>query len=155
MPPHRPILPPLTALAGSIVAAVVVFLPWYEPDLAPPLSPNSVTGWDATIAARIVLAGVALCGLASLAVLLDSRDVIALDGGGIGLLSIVAVLGASASVVAVAFRAIVLPDPAAELSRQLGIYLAVVGCLVALAGAAVQLMVSDTAPRLPGRFGKR
>ena len=85
----------------------------------------------------------------------DNPDVIALDGGGIGLLSIVAVLGASASVVAVAFRAIVLPDPAAELSRQLGIYLAVVGCLVALAGAAVQLMVSDTAPRLPGRFGKR
>jgi len=140
----RPVLPSLVACAASLAVCVTVFLPWYEPDLAEPLAPNSVSGWDATVAARIAVAGAVICALCALGVVLDARDMVALDAGGISLLSVLSVGGAAAAAAAIMFRAIRLPEPAAVLSRELGLYLGLLAAVAALAGALIQLVVSST-----------
>jgi hypothetical protein len=143
-PPGRPLLPPLAAVIASVLVCVTAMLPWYEPDLAEPLAPNSVSGWDATLAARIAVAGAVLCGLAALAVALDARDLIALEPGGITLLSMVAVAGSAVACAAIGFRAIRPPDPVEVLSRELGLYLAVLAALAALGASLIQLVISST-----------
>lgn len=142
-------LPGLVCLLGAAFVCVTVFLPWYEPDLAEPLAPNSVSGWDATMAARIAVAGAVLCGLAAVAIVLDSRDLAALDAGGIALLSLMALAGSVTSLVAIGARTVWLPDPAAELSRKLGLYLALLAAIAALAGAVVQVTLSTSTPGRP------
>ncbi|MFN8121651.1 MAG: hypothetical protein U0237_04390 [Thermoleophilia bacterium] len=155
-PAGRPLLPSLAALAGALAVCVTVFLPWYEPVLAEPLAPDAVSGWDATTAARIAVAGAVLCALCSLAVALDARDLLALDAGGISLLSIMSVAGAGVAAAAIAFRAIRLPEPSAVLSRELGLYLALLAALGALAAGLIQLVVSSTgAPAVPRRAASR
>jgi hypothetical protein len=146
-PPGRPALPGIVAAAASALVVVGVFMPWYAPELAPPLTPDSVSGWDATLAAKIAVVGAVVCALCAVAVVLDGRDLIALDAGGVALLSGVAVAGALAAVAAVAFRTVLLPDPADVLSRQLGLYVALAAALAALAAAAVQLVITSADAR--------
>ncbi|MFN8110435.1 MAG: hypothetical protein U0Y82_11420 [Thermoleophilia bacterium] len=144
----RPLLPAATAAVAAAVVCITVFMPWYTPDLAQPLAPDAVSGWDATAAARIAFAGAVLCLLCGLAIAMDARRMVALDDGGIALLSIMAVVGAVVGVVAVGYRTAVVPEPSAELSRQLGLYLAAIFALVALGAALVQLLLSNSRPRL-------
>lgn len=155
-PVGRPVLPSLVALAGALAVCITVFLPWYEPVLAEPLAPDAVSGWGGTVAARIAVAGAVLCGLCALAVALDARDVLALDAGGISLLSIMAVGGSGVAAAAITYRTLRLPEPAAVLSRELGLYLALLSALAALGACLIQLVVSSTGtPAVPRRSASR
>ena len=54
-PKARPVLPTAVTAVAAVLTAVGAFLPWYAPDIAPPLTPNSVSGWDATFAAKLLV----------------------------------------------------------------------------------------------------
>lgn len=146
--PRRPLLPALVMAGASLVAVLAAFMPWYAPDLGPPLSPDSVSGWDATVAAKILVAASLACALAGLVLVLDARDLIALDAGGTAALAVAAAVAAGCGVVAVAYRTVRIPEPAALLARELGLYLALGMAVVALVAALVEVVLSaDTGGR--------
>lgn len=159
--PRRPVLPAVVLVATSMVAVGAAFLPWYAPDLAPPLTPDSVTGWSATLAAKVMVLGCVVSALSGLTLILDTRELIALDAGGAAAIAAAATLGAGCAVAAVAFRTVRIPEPAALLAREPGLYLALGMAGAALAAALVQLLVTSDgvrpgrSPRRPPRSGRR
>ncbi len=129
-------------VVAGLVMAVAVFLPWYATNLGPPFSAISVSGWESTNVARVVLLMGVVLAAASAAAALDERRVIALDPGQADALAWIAVAAAGIALVLVGFRILVMPDPAEFLSRQIGIFLAAAaaigGILSGLAQAAVR-----------------
>gem|GEM_PF-5656543 len=140
----RPLLPAAVAGAASLLAVLSAFLPWYAPDIAPPLTPDAVNGWDGTTAARLMVAAALVCMLASAVLAADARDVVALDRGTLTAVSALAALAASAALLAVAARTVRLPEPSAILARQLGLYVALGMCALAAGAALVQLTLAAT-----------
>ena len=118
-----------------LIAAV--FLPWYATNLGTPFTPASTSGWDATAAAKAVVPLGAVIVLASVALALDARGALPLDAGLATALRWVALAAAIACLGLVGYRLLRLPEPAAFLSREGGLYLAAVGAVAAvLAGLA-------------------
>lgn len=140
--PRRPLLPALVMAGASLLAIVAAFLPWYAPDLGPPLTPDSVSGWDATLAAKILVAASLVCVLIGLVLAADARDLIALDAPGAAALAVAAVIAAGGGVAAVGYRTVRVPEPAALLAREFGLYLALGTAAVALVAALVEVVLS-------------
>ncbi len=155
--PARPLLPGLVGAVAALVTAVAAFLPWYAPDLGPPLTPDSVSGWEATAAAKIAVVACVVHVLAALVLVADSRDLVALDASGATALAGVAVLASVVAVAAVGFRTLRVPEPAAVLAREPGLYLALAAAAAALLGALAQLTVTADPGGLPslGRGRRR
>lgn len=146
----------MVGVAAAAIAVLAAFLPWYAPDLGPPLTPDSVSGWEATVAAKILVAAGVIHVLAGLALIADARDVLALDSVAANALAAVCVLAAGAGVAAVGYRTIRLPEPEAILAREPGLYLALAMSLVALVAALSQLVVTaGTGTGGPGPAGTR
>lgn len=145
--PRRPVLPAIVLVAASVVAVAAAFLPWYAPDLAPPLTPDSVSGWAATLAAKILVLGAAVAALCGLALIADTRDLVTLDGAGANAIAVAAAVAAGVGVAAVAYRTVRIPEPAAILAREPGLYLALAMAALALAAALVQLLVATDGAR--------
>lgn len=135
------LLPHFVGVAAGVLLIVAAFLPWYAADIAPPFQAVAADGWDATAFARLaaicgglVAVGSAVPILGSGHPALTARRRVALGFAVAGL----AVLGAAL----VAFRLVVLPEPADLLSRQIGLYVAALA-----AGACVLAGVGQAAGR--------
>lgn len=135
-------LPAVVTMVCAIITTVAAFLPWYEPDIAPMFSPDSASGWDATLAAKLLVVGAVVALVASALVALDARRTVRLDPSGVGALAAVAVAAMAAAAAAAAFRTIRLPEPAEFLSRQIGLYIALAAAVVGVGAALVQLLTS-------------
>lgn len=143
--PRRALLPALVMAGASLIAILAAFMPWYAPDLGPPLTPDSVSGWEATLAAKILVAASLVCVLVGLVLAADARDLIALDAPGRAALAVAAVVAAGVGVAAVGYRTVRVPEPAALLAREPGLYLALGAAVVALVGALVEVVLSADA----------
>lgn len=155
-PPRRPLLPTAVTVVAAILTAVGAFLPWYAPDIAPPLTPNSVSGWDATFAAKLLVVGALAAGLAAGVLLLDTVQRMAMDATGVRALAVVSAAGMAVAAALAAFRTARLPEPADLLSRQIGVYVALAAAVVGLGAALVQLMFAMQADdRRRARAGGR
>ncbi len=124
----RGTVPGVVAVASALLA-VSVFLPWYTADVAPPLSPESSSGWDSTVLGRAAFAAAIVTMIAAVLIILDLRDDVPLDREVVRALSwlcLVLSLGATALVT---WRLIRPPGPAEFLARDVGLYIAM-GCAV-------------------------
>lgn len=120
--------PAVGAISG-LVLIVAVFLPWYAVNLGPPFSATSASGWHSTDLARIAaLMGLVLFGAAA-AALLDERGVVSLERRHGDLLGWIAMGAGAIALVVVGYRLIWMPSPAEFLSRQIGIYLAILAAV--------------------------
>lgn len=154
-------LPSRVAIACAIAVIVGVLLPWYQTALGPVGAPGTLSGWDATAWAKLAVAGAALCLLCSAAVALDIRQAIALHGPVRRILAGIALAGTVLACVGVLYRFAVPPDPALDVTREIGIFLASLAAIGALWGASAQF--SRTFPerrrrrrsRAHGRRGPR
>jgi hypothetical protein len=122
------------ALSGLLLAASV-FAPWYRPELGEVFTPETASGWDATVVARIVfvlaLALTASCG----ALVLSERGSIHLSFDASDLASWVALGAAVLATVLVLFRMVLVPEPSDLLSRDWGLFLALAASVGALVSA--------------------
>lgn len=131
--PSGPVGPGIAAGAAALLIGSL-FLPWFTPDVGPPFSPESTSGWSGTPGlAKIVLALAAVTLLADGALALAGADRLALDEGLERALAWAAAAAAGAALVLVAYRVLVLPDPAEFLSRAIGMYVALAAAAVATA----------------------
>lgn len=127
--------PALGILAGAGMI-VSVFLDWYRADIGATFTASSVSGWDATAAAKALFALGVVTGLASLLVAADLRDLIAIDPVLAVALSWLVLAASLAGTCLVAVRLLWLPEPSEFLSRQIGLWAGVGASAVgALAGA--------------------
>lgn len=155
-PSPRPLLPTVVTVAMGILVTVSAFLPWYSPDIAPPLTPDSVSGWDATFAAKLMVVGAVVATIAAAVLLLDALGRMRLDAVGAAALAIVCVVGIAVAAGMVGFRAIRIPEPADLLSRQIGLYLALAAGVLGMVAALVQLLFTLSPDDEPRRArGKR
>lgn len=157
-PKARPVLPTAVTAVAAVLTAVGAFLPWYAPDTAPPLTPNSVSGWDATFAAKLLVVAALAAALAAGVLLLDAVQRMALDATGVRALAVVSAVGMGVAAVLAVLRTARLPEPADLLSRQIGLYVALAAAAVGLAAALVQLMFAmqaDDRGRAHGRRTRR
>lgn len=133
-------MPTVVAAIAAVVAAVGAFLPWYAPDIAPPLAAESVSGWNATFAAKLLVVGAVMAGLAASVLLVDSAQRMALDRSGVRALSAVCAVGMAVAATAAVWRTVDVPEPADLLSRQIGVYVSVAAAVVGVIAALVQLL---------------
>jgi hypothetical protein len=125
--------PEVVGTVSGLLLAVSVFAPWYRPELGEVFTPETASGWDATVVARIVLvlalALTASCG----ALVLADRGSIRLSLDASDLAVWVALGSAILAAVLVLFRMLVVPEPSELLSRDWGLFLA----LAASAGGLI------------------
>jgi hypothetical protein len=134
---------PAGAAACAAVLAASPFLPWFATDIGPPFAPESTSGWEATGVAKIVLGLAALALVANLLLAFEAAGRIVLDArGALALAGIGAAAGALALVL-VAYRLLVLPEPAEFLARDIGLYVA-----LAAAAGVTGLAVAQLPPRV-------
>ncbi len=147
--PPRPLLPTAVTVVAAIVVVAAAFLPWYAPDIAPPLAANSVSGWNATFAAKLMVVGAVVAAIAAGVLLLDSVQRMALDHTGVRALAIVGAMGMALATIMTVFRTLRIPEPADLLSRQIGLYVALAAAAIGVSAALVQLMfaLSGANPR--------
>jgi hypothetical protein len=105
------------------------FLPWYAPTLGPPFSPDSVSGWDATDLARIAAVMGIIAAFAATALVLEERGIVDFDRRTGEILAWAVVVASAVAAVLIAYRLLVLPEPADFLSRKIGVYLAMVAAV--------------------------
>lgn len=139
----RPRLPQWAGLAAGAVLVASVFLPWYALNIAPPFSAGTASGWSATVFAKIAMALGVVTALASAAQLADEHGFIALEHTQRIALAWAAMAAALPAAGLVAFRLVVLPDPADLLSRQIGIYVAMAAAVAAVLAALGQIATQD------------
>jgi len=109
----------------------------------PPFSADTVSGWNATGFAKAALALAAVVVLASLVLLLDGREVLQLERTQRMAVAWTSVVAAVAAAVMVGIRLVILPHPADLLSRQIGLYVAVVAAVGAVLAALGQIATQD------------
>jgi hypothetical protein len=135
--------PQALAVISGLALTLAVFAPWYRADLGGVFTPDTTSGWDATIIARIVLAlgvAVTLAGAAlfadqrgALEVRLDTADRLAWIVLGAALLALVLVL----------YRLVLPPEPREFFTRDWGIFLALAASIgAALSGATMRFVYS-------------
>ncbi|MEQ8834208.1 MAG: hypothetical protein RIB67_07155 [Miltoncostaeaceae bacterium] len=136
--PRPALLPHFVGVASGVLLIAAAFLPWYAADIAPPFQAVSASGWDATVFARLAAICGGLVAVGSAVPVLGSGHPALTAGRRTALGFAVAGLAVLAAAL-VAFRLVVLPDPADLLSRQIGLYaaaLAAAGCVLAGVGQA-------------------
>jgi len=127
---------PALGVLGGAGMILAVFLDWYRADIGPAFTPSSVSGWDATAAAKALFALGIVTTLASLVVAADLRGVVEVDPVLTVALSWVMLAASLAGTCLVAARLVWLPEPAEFLSRQVGLWAGLgAGLLGTLAGA--------------------
>ncbi|MEW6583697.1 MAG: hypothetical protein AB1416_13155 [Actinomycetota bacterium] len=130
--------PTLGVLAGAGMV-VAVFLPWYAANIGATFTAGTSSGWDATALARVVLGLGVVVALASLLLAADARGVLALDALVASALSVLLLAGSLVAAALVAYRMLVLPEPAEFLSRQIGLWAAVAACAAGAVAGIGQL----------------
>lgn len=138
----RGTIPGVIAVAAGILL-VSVFLPWYTADVAPPLSPESSSGWDSTVLGRAAFAAAAVMLIAAVLVILDLRDIVPLDREVVRALAWLCVVLAAGATALVAWRLIRPPGPAEFLARDVGIYIAMGAAVVALIASILGVRPRD------------
>jgi hypothetical protein len=126
------------AICGVALAAAV-FLPWYATNLGAPFETGAASGWEWTGLARIALALAVVAAGAAAALVLGDRGTLAMEpeiAVALGWATVTAHAGAFALV---AYRVLVLPEPADLLSRELGLYVALLAALAGAIAGAVQV----------------
>ncbi len=151
-PTQHPLLPAVVTAAASFVVCLAVFAPWYTTQVAEIFSQGSVSGWNATLAAKIAAFAAAIATLGSLAIIGDARGLVALTPELVRGLVIACALGCGVCALSVAFRTVWIPEPAEFLTRDLGLFVALAASLIALGASAVQVVlgtrsVADTSRR--------
>ncbi len=116
------------ALCG-IAIVVGVLLPWYATNLGPPFSATSASGWASTTIARVALALGVVLAAAAVATVLDERGAIVLSERQADALAWTMVVASALAAGLVGYRFLMMPEPAEFLSRQFGLYLAVVAAI--------------------------
>lgn len=144
MSPRRRVAVPrrLPLYAGAAAGAGLVgavFLPWYAVNIAPPFQATTASGWDATVFARLAMMLGVVVLLCSAARVLGEVGIFRLERSARVGLGWAVMVAAVLALVLVAFRLVVLPDPADLLSRQLGLYAAVAAGVVAVISGIGQL----------------
>jgi hypothetical protein len=137
----RPLLPALVTAGASFVVCVAAFAPWYTTQVAEIFAQGSVSGWNATLAAKIAVFAAVIATFGALAIAADTRALIALSpelARGIVIACAVGCLAAAASVV---FRALWIPEPSEFLTRDLGLFVALAASLIALGASVVQVVI--------------
>ncbi|MGI9538513.1 MAG: hypothetical protein ACR2N6_00010 [Miltoncostaeaceae bacterium] len=135
-------VPPAVAAVCGLLVIIGALLPWYATNLGEPFSPETTTGWDATTAAKLALA----CGALTAAA--GAFSVLALRGRYrdpqiLRFLGWMIVVTAGAAFALIAFRALVKPDPAEFLSREIGIYVALAAAGFAVIAGVLQILTRD------------
>ena len=125
--------PQLLGLVSGVLLAFAVFAPWYRADLGGVFTPDSSSGWDATLLARIVLVLAVAIALASAALAADQRGQLDLRLDTADRLAWLVLVAAVLAVLLVAFRLVLPPEPREFFTRDWGLFLA----LAAGAGAAI------------------
>jgi hypothetical protein len=113
----------------GIGIVVATFLPWYATNLGPPFSPTSASGWEATGLARAAAALGLVAAIAAAAAALDERGAVRLEARMAEAVSWIVVGACGIAAVLVGYRLLWPPEPAEFLSRQIGIYIAMVAAL--------------------------
>lgn len=152
-PPRSPITPSAWTIVGAVVLIAATFMTWYETAIGPASAPNAVSGWDATSWGKLAVLAAAICLLCSTVVALDIRRSIALHGQ---MRRVLAWVGLGAAVVAalcVFARFVLPPDSAIGVTRELGLFLAVLAAAGTVVAAAAQL--ARTAPPRERRAPRR
>ena len=130
------------AICGIALAAAV-FLPWYATNLGAPFTTGAASGWEWTGLARIALALAAVAAGAAAALVLRDRGTLRMEPE-IAVALGWATVGAHAAAFAlVAYRVLVLPEPADLLSRELGLYVALLAAFAGAVAGAVQLTARE------------
>jgi hypothetical protein len=130
------------AICGVALAAAV-FLPWYATNLGAPFETGAASGWEWTGLARIALALAVVAAGAAAALVLGDRGTLAMEPE-IAVALGWATVGAHAGAFAlVAYRVLVLPEPADLLSRELGLYVALLAALAGAIAGAVQVSARE------------
>jgi hypothetical protein len=131
--------PAVGALAG-LVTAIAVFLPWYAANLSSVFTPHTSSGWEATSAAKWVLAMGLVAAIGFALLVLDASGAYPLDSGIARSLGWLALGASIAATALVGWRLISLPGPAPEfLSRETGLFLAMAAALAGVVAGVSQL----------------
>jgi hypothetical protein len=133
----------VVALAGGAGLAAAALMPWYAVNIGPPFSASTVSGWDATVFARIAMILGVVIAMAAAARLLGDRGILRLERPVRLGLAWVVMAGAVVALAMVAFRLIILPDPADLLSRQIGLYAAAAAGMLAVLGGIGMLAAEE------------
>jgi hypothetical protein len=126
---------PAIGVAAGVALCVSAFLPWYAADLGAPFTSVSTSGWDATRAAQALVPLGALVALAGLALAVP----LGRPGKVHRALTAVLLGAATAAVALVAWRLVWIPEPSDLLSRQGGLWLALVAALAAAGAGALMV----------------
>jgi hypothetical protein len=125
--------PQALAVASGLTLILAVFAPWYRADLGGVFTPDTTSGWDATIIARIVLVLAIVITLAGAALAADQRGALEVKLDTADRLAWIVLGAATLAVALVLYRLALPPEPREFFTRDWGIFLA----LIASAGAAV------------------
>jgi hypothetical protein len=142
--PRSTIAPSVWTIVAAIVLIASTFMTWYETAIGPATAPDAVSGWEATSWGKLAVLAGAICLLCATVVALDIRRSIALHGHMRRVLAWVGLGAAMLAALCVVFRFVVPPNPAIGVTRELGLFLALLATLVTVLAAAAQL--SRTGP---------
>jgi hypothetical protein len=144
---RSPLAVSMLTIASALVVCVAAFLPWYQTAIGPINAPDAVSGWDASLLARLAVAGAAICALCATVVALDVHEDIALHGPVRRILAGTCLAAAIIVCAAVLFRLVEPPDPAIGATRELGLALATIAAILGLYGAMAQFSRTFPEPR--------
>jgi len=122
----------LGAISG-LALAFAVFSPWYRADLGGVFTPDTTSGWDATLAARLVFFLALGIALSAAVLTADQRNVIEIRIDTANRLAWIVLGAASLAAVLVLYRLAFPPEPGEFFARDWGLYLA----LAASAGSVL------------------
>lgn len=153
--PRSPLAPSVWTVVGAVITIAATFMTWYETAIGPATAPDAVSGWTATTWGKVAVLAAAICGLSAGVIALELRGTIALHGQTRRMLATASLAGALVATICIAFRFIEPPDPAIGVTRELGLFLALLAGVGTCLAAAGQL--ARTGPRLPSvrRSGRR
>lgn len=140
---------PGLACAAAALLVASPFLPWFATDIGPPFAAASSSGWEATDVARIVLFLGVLVLAANAALVLDALERVVLEDRTALVLAWSATGLACGAVLLIAYRLVVLPEPAEFLSRDFGLYVAAAAAVASAALSAAGILAR--APVVPRR----
>jgi hypothetical protein len=121
--------PALGGIASGVLMIVAVFLPWFASNLGAPTSSGSVSGWSSTSVAKGVLVLAVLWMLASGLLLADEFDVFRVDSRTAEALGWFVTGCAFLAGALVMFRLLRPPEPADFLTRDFGLFIAIVAAV--------------------------
>jgi hypothetical protein len=137
--PPSALAPSVWTVVGAAVTIAATFMTWYETAIGPATAPDAVSGWSATLLGKVAVFTAAICLLSAGVIALDIRGSIALHGQTRRMLAVVSLVGAVVAAAVIAFRFLIPPDAAIGVTRELGLFLAVLAGLGTVLAAWVQL----------------